>query len=263
MMLKPVKNFIRKIVKRSGWELVKRSVLEDMLHGIPTDYKPSHADTYNKVKDHTMMTSQRVVAICNAVDYLTENNIEGDIVACGVWRGGAVMTAIDTLKKANSTSRDIYVYDTFEGMTTPGHEYDLKTGGNSGVGKTAEELYKNATASDLVFCYSAIDEVKQNIEQFGYPRQKVHYIKGMVEDTIPATLPKKIAFLYFSISFYKSVLHTLEHLYPLIASGGVILISDYGDWEGTKKAVDEYIENNKVKLLLNRIDQTGRIGVKS
>ena len=261
-MLKSIKTGVKNLIRKSGWALIKRSLLEQILYGIPSDYEAEHSKTYNKVKAYTLASSQRIVAICNAVEYITKNNIEGAIAGCGVWRGGVIMASIDTLQKNLDVERDIYLYDTFEGMITPGHKYDIKRDGTTGVGKTAEELYQHATADDVAFCYSSLEEVTENIESYGYPADKVHYVKGMVENTIPQTEPSKIAILYFSISFYESVGHALKYLYPLLAPGGVIIISDYGDWEGTKRAVDEYISANKIKLLLNRIDNTGKIGIK-
>jgi O-methyltransferase len=260
-MFKSIKDFIRRLIKRSGWIIVHDSVWNDILYGLPNDYDASHKDTYNKVKNFTMTSSQRIVALCSAIDYLTINNIEGDIVECGVWRGGSTMAAIDTLINNKSTKRDIYLYDTFEGMPAPG-QYDIKIGGHSGVGKTAEELYKNVAPDDFIWCYSSLDEVKQNIESLNYPVDKIHYIKGKVENTIPATIPQKIALLRLDTDFYESTLHELEYLYPLLVSGGVIIIDDYGTWEGARKAVDEYILTNKIQILLNRIDNTGRVGIK-
>ena len=62
--------------------------------------------------------------------------------------------------------------------------------------------------------------------------------------------------------WYESTKHELTHLFPLLSSGGVIIIDDYGHWQGAKKAVDEYFEENNIKILLNRIDYTGRVGIK-
>jgi hypothetical protein len=87
-------------------------------------------------------------------------------------------------------------------------------------------------------------------------------VKGKVEDTIPGTMPGKIALLRLDTDWYESTAHELKYLYPLLVPGGVIIIDDYGHWEGARKAVDEYIENEKLQLLLNRIDYTGRIGIK-
>ena len=148
-MFKSIKTSIKNLIAKSGWELIKSSILENIRNGIPSDFNISHVETYNKVKDYTMTNVHRIVAICDAIDYLEENGIQGEIVACGVWRGGVVMAGIDTLQHNKSAGRDIYLYDTFEGMTTPSHQYDVKKGGHSGVGKTAEEIYKNATAEVL------------------------------------------------------------------------------------------------------------------
>jgi hypothetical protein len=95
-----------------------------------------------------------------------------------------------------------------------------------------------------------------------YPQDKLNYVVGKVEDTIPETLPRKIALLRLDTDWYESTLHELNHLYPLLTEGGVLIIDDYGHWQGAKKAVDEYIEKNKLKILLNRIDYTGRIAIK-
>jgi len=75
-------------------------------------------------------------------------------------------------------------------------------------------------------------------------------------------MPGKIALLRLDTDWYESTAHELKHLYPLLVPGGVIIIDDYGHWEGARKAVDEYITAEKLPLLLNRIDYTGRIGIK-
>jgi len=261
-MLRSAKSTILNLIKKTGWEFVKSSVINEILHGLPLDSSPAHLETYDKVKSFTMTTPQRVISFCNAVDYIEKNNIPGAIVTCGVWRGGIPMAAIDTLNKFNNQSRDIHLYDTFEGMTTVPSEFDVKALGHTGSGQSAADLYRNADVNNPVFCYSSLDEAKKNLGKMDYPADKVHYIKGFVEDTIPQTKPDKIALLYLNVCFYKPVLHALNHLYPLLEPGAVLFIGDYGGWEGTKKAVDEFIVNNKIKLLLNRIDEAGRIGVK-
>jgi hypothetical protein len=261
-MLKSIKNSIRGLIRKTGWELVKGSVWNNLLFGIPTDYDPAHTETFSKVKEYTMTNSERVVALCNAIDYLTKNNIEGDIVECGIWKGGSTMAAIDTLLRHNSTERDIYLYDTFEGMPAPS-KHDVKKGGHHGAGMSAEELYKNSNPDDIIWCISTLDEVKQNIGKFDYPPDKIHYVKGMVEDTIPQTIPQKIALLRLDTNFYESTQHELKYLYPLMVPGGVIIMNDYGEWAGARKAIDEYIEANNIKILLNRIDKTGRVAVVS
>ena len=88
-------------------------------------------------------------------------------------------------------------------------------------------------------------------------------IKGKVEDTIPEKVPtNKIALLRLDTDWYESTAHELLHLYPLLNTHGVLIIDDYGHWQGCRRAVDEHFEKYNVRLLLNRIDETGRFGIK-
>jgi len=248
---------IRTILQKFGYDIVKP---DDRLvvNGLPADFDKETVDTYLKVKPYTMTTPERIASLCNAVNYLVKNNIEGDFVECGVWRGGSTMAAIDTLQKAGDKSREIYLFDTYEGMSEP-TEHDKVITGTAAI-----ELLNSSNREDAtsVWCYSALDEVQKNVGSLKYPSNQVHYIKGKVEDTIPQTLPKKIALLRLDTDWYESTAHELKYLYPLLVPGGVIIIDDYGNWEGARKAVDEYIAAEKLPLLLNRIDYTGRIGIK-
>lgn len=248
---------IRNLARSMGYELVKpdkRLVVD----GLPADFDKETVDTYKRVQPYTMTTPERIAALCNAVNYLVKNNINGDFVECGVWRGGSTMAAVDTLMRLGDQSREIYLYDTFEGMSEPTELDKVFTG------TTAGELMNNSERADptSVWCYSALEEVQNNVGSLKYPAGKVHYVKGKVEDTIPGTLPGKIALLRLDTDWYESTAHELKHLYPLLVPGGVIIIDDYGHWEGARKAVDEYISAQKMPLLLNRIDYTGRIGIK-
>ncbi len=95
----------------------------------------------------------------------------------------------------------------------------------------------------------------------GYPAGQTHFVPGMVEETIPASAPEKIALLRLDTDWYESTRHELEHLFPRIVDGGVLIIDDYGHWAGARRAVDEYFRNQGIALLLNRLDYTGRIGI--
>src|SRR5437773_5710167 len=97
----------------------------------------------------------------------------------------------------------------------------------------------------------------------GYPTAKLHFVQGMVEETIPATVPARIAILRLDTDWYQSTRHELEHLYPLVSHIGVLIVDDYGYWKGARKAVDEYFARAQTPMLLHRIDSAGRIGVKT
>ncbi len=110
--------------------------------------------------------------------------------------------------------------------------------------------------------YSALDEVKRNLQTIGYPEERISFIKGKVEDTIPKHAPIRIALLRLDTDWYESVYHSLVQLYPLLSPGGILIIDDYGDWAGARKAVDQYFAEHNLHPLLHRIDSTGRICVK-
>ena len=155
-------------------------------------------------------------------------------------------------------NRDIYVYDTFEGMSAPG-DVDV-----SFHGEHAHDTFVSRKLSDNTsdWCFSSLEEVKQNVFSTGYTKDKIHFIKGKVEDTLPEHIPGKIALLRLDTDWYESTKHELIHLFPRLETHGVLIVDDYGHWEGAKRAVDEYICNNKIRILLNRIDYTGRIAIK-
>lgn len=252
-----IKSIIQNILKKYGYEIVKPDS-RLVINGLPADFDAQTQQIIQQTKPYTLTTPERIGSLVNAVNYVVDNNIDGDIVECGVWKGGSSMAAIAALKHKNDFSRAIYLYDTYEGMSAPTKEDKVFTG------KSAEEMLGNSNIDDAtsVWCYSSITEVKANVATLNYPTQKLHFIKGKVEDTIPQNIPTKIAVLRLDTDWYQSTKHELEHLYPLLVSGGVLIIDDYGHWEGARKAVDEYIETHNLQILLNRIDYTGRIAIK-
>lgn len=222
------------------------------------DFDAHHHTLIGNVKKYTMTSPERIFALIEATKYVINKNIEGDIVECGVWRGGSMMVVIETLQSLNVSNKQLLLYDTFEGMSEPTSVDKLKNGNR------ADDLLKNhqKTKDDTLWAYATLEDVKRNIYGLNYPPDKIAFIKGKVEETIPTHIPHAISLLRLDTDWYESTKHELTHLFPLLSPGGVIIIDDYGHWQGAKKAVDEYFEENKIKILLNRIDYTGRIGVK-
>jgi O-methyltransferase len=205
------------------------------------------------------MTSQeRIYALIQAVRYISKNNIAGDIVECGVWKGGSMMAAALTLNQLADDSRHLYLCDTFEGMTEPA-EIDKDFKGDDALTTYKSSINDGSTSS---WCYASLDSVKEVMAKTGYNPTKIHFVKGKVEDTIPVAAPEQISLLRLDTDWYESTRHELIHLFPRLSVGGVIIIDDYGYWQGSRMAVDEYFEQNNIKILLNRIDNAGRMGVK-
>jgi hypothetical protein len=113
-----------------------------------------------------------------------------------------------------------------------------------------------------LWCYASKDEVAANLQSTGYPDENVILIEGKVEETIPQTLPDSISLLRLDTDWYESTKHELTYLYPRLSRSGVLIIDDYGYWQGAKEATDEYFSQLKMKPLLQRIDYTGRLAIK-
>jgi O-methyltransferase len=223
---------------------------ENSYQGFPPDFSRADMEIIYAVQSYTITSPERVFALIQAVRYIIHNNIPGDIVECGVWKGGSMMAAAMTLLQLNSTERCLYLFDTFEGMTPPG-EKDVN--------------YQGIPASEIlaqVQCYAPQDEVEIAVRRVGYDTAKIRFVKGRVEDTIPDQAPAVISLLRLDTDWYESTRHELIHLFPRLAKGGVLIIDDYGHWQGARHATDEYLSHANASLLLNRIDYTGRIGVK-
>jgi O-methyltransferase len=212
-----------------------------------------------EVKPFTMTSPERIYGLLAAVRYVISNNIPGDIVECGVWKGGSMMAIAKELVALGAIERELYLYDTFAGMTSP----TVKD--SSGFErKSTQESFDSMKQNDgtCKWCFSSLEETRRNVDSVGYPKQRVHFVKGPVEETIPGVIPAKIALLRLDTDFYESSRHEMVHLFPRLVSGGVLLLDDYGHWEGQRTAVDEYLAQNKIPLLLNRLDYAGRIGIK-
>lgn len=215
---------------------------------------------YDVCKPYTMTSVERMYALYLSLNYIVDNNIDGDFVECGVWKGGSSMLIAEFLASKNIAHRKIFMYDTFEGMSAP-TEKDVDIIRETSAEKLLAQNSKEV--SDSVWCYSSLDEVKRNMGLTRFNQNNIVYVKGKVEDTIPHTMPNnELALLRLDTDWYESTKHELNHLFPLLQQKGVLIIDDFGHWDGAKKAVLEYFEKNKVQMLLNRIDYTGRIGIK-
>jgi len=224
----------------------------------PEDFGLAEREVIDRVRPYTMTPPERTYALIKAIEYIVTASVPGSIVECGVWRGGSMMAAALTLKRLGD-ERKLYLFDTFEGMTEP-TPVDVNP-----IGVPAKALLqKQRRAVDLVndWAFAPLDTVRNAMMSTGYEAAAVHLIKGRVEDTIPDAAPEQIALLRLDTDWYSSTKHELEHLYPRVSSGGVVIIDDYGHWAGARQATDEYLAKNRIPLLLCRIDYAARIGTK-
>ncbi len=254
--MKRVKQLIADIAGRFGIKLVNINY-----HVSPKpDMDPAFAPLFAQCKPYSLIHVERMYSLYKAVHYIVKKGIPGDFVECGVWKGGAAMMMALTLKQLGATDRKIWLYDTYEGMSKPTEEDASVIPGKGSVLKMWEREQKG---DHNEWCYGPLEGVKAAMESTGYPQDKITYIKGMVEDTIPATVPQKIALLRLDTDFYSSTKHEMEHLYPLLEQGGILILDDYNYWAGARQAVDEYLTANNITLFLHRDDESGATGIRN
>lgn len=236
---------VANLLRRRGYEL-------QSLSSIPSDFDAQARDIIKRARPYSMTRPASLFSIVEAVRYVEKNRVEGSIVECGVYMGGCMLTAALTMDAVGARGRDLYLFDTFEGMTAPTPE----------DGAVAGKLFQVKGGAQSIACRSPLEQVQQNMALSSYPTDRIHFVKGPVEDTLPAQAPERIALLRLDTDWYQSTRHELIHLFPRLVSGGVLLIDDYGHWEGVRKACDEYFGEHGIHMLLNRVDISVRSGIK-
>jgi hypothetical protein len=228
----------------------------DGVHALPIDFDEGDAELCRRIAPYTMTTPPRIYALVRAVEYIVSRPIPGALVESGVWRGGSMMAVALTLLRLGVTNRDLYLFDTFAGMTEPGEE-DVKHSG-----ERAADMLARSSRDSHDWAFASLEQVREAVSSVGYPEEKIHFVQGPVEETLPEHAPQEIALLRLDTDWYSSTKHALVHLYPRVAPAGVLIIDDYAYWQGARQAVDEYVQENNVSILLNRIDYTARIAVR-
>jgi hypothetical protein len=226
--------------------------------------EPVECEIVERSRPHTMTSDVRLVAAMDAAAHVVRRGLPGAVVECGVWRGGSVLAMVLRMQSMGVTDRDVWLYDTFTGMTAP-TDQDTSPYTEPATATWERARATGRTAWDSVFGADAfdLDAVRGLLLTTGYPPDRLHFVVGPVEETVPAEAPTSIGLLRLDTDWYESTRHELVHLYPRLVTGGVLIVDDYGHWDGCRLAVDEYFAAEADPILLSRIDYTGRIGVKS
>lgn len=213
----------------------------------------------------SMVSVERMWALLQSVRFVESNGIEGDFVECGVWRGGSSFLMARELANNRSTERQLWLYDTFNGMTTPS-PLDLRTSplDRKNLGRSAEDLMEeelSARHSSRIWGVAELEQVKSSMIRTGYPPEKIRFVVGDVLETLKQEKPSKIAILRLDTDWYESTQFELEALSASVSDGGVVIADDYGDWSGARKAIDEYITSLDRLPFFHRLDETGRLWI--
>lgn len=213
-------------------------------------------DVKNIVYHNTMVAKVQIKELETYLDNIILKNIEGDIVECGTWRGGL---ACLMLYKVLNNNKKIFIYDTFEGMTKP-LDVDISFSGEEAI-KTFEKK-KNNSNDTSDWCNASLQEVENNLNKISDNYKKfTKLIKGKVEDTLldEKNLPEKISLIRLDTDWYESTKIELEIFYQKISKNGIIIVDDYYQWQGQKKAVDDFFTNKQNEVIIKKGQNTSLV----
>ncbi len=261
-----MKKVIKKILRKFGIEIkfyFRKSKIKfwnDLNHNLGYEYENEANKAITIVRKNTMLPYKNLVTLFEQARFIEISGIKGDFVECGVWKGGAVgLMALANMHYAKEC-RDIHLFDAFTEICAP----DATKDGEKAVNEVKTRLGASAKVSGelepLTGIYdkyggpSSIEENKELLEKtIQYPNEKLHYHIGWFQDTMSSSSKQieSISILRVDSDWYESTKICLEHLYDKVVPGGIVIIDDYGRYEGCKKAVDEFMIKRNIKYFLN------------
>lgn len=250
-----MKSLISNILRRLGYSIRRNKAFHDELPGL----SESDRLILKNCHPYSLITPEKMYANLLAINYLVSNNIVGSLAECGVWRGGSMMAMMMQLIRMRDEDRRCYLFDTFTGMSPPA---DRDRSWYMTSEQAAQQHESGADGSHNSWCFASMEEVLRNVSTTSYPQEMIQLVKGDVAKTLVNTDTGPLALLRLDTDFYASTKIEMEVLFPRLVPGGVLILDDYGSWEGSREAVDEYISENNIRIFLHRIDRAGRIAVK-
>lgn len=222
---------------------------------------PVFLQFYDTCHPYSMTSMERLYGVYTAINYIVDRRISGDIVECGVWRGGSMMMAALTLRHRGDLDRRIFLFDTFEGMARPSagdHKFEGPSEGD------VMDRWTRSRRGDggVDWNRASLRDVEEALGGTRYPGERLEFVKGPVEETLPSRAPERIAVLRLDTDFYSSTRHELQTLFPRLVSQGILMVDDYGTWAGSAQAVDEYFDEQGPRPYFSRMDAGGRLAVK-
>lgn len=210
------------------------------------------------VRPYTLTSVEKIWALLRAVQYVHTHGIPGDFVELGVWRGGSSMAAALMFRRLQD-QRTLWLYDTYEGMSEP-TDLDRKTRTGAEPARAKWDRTRIGDGSD--WCRASLDDVQANMASTKYWPPRIITVKGKAEDTVAHQKPDQVCILRIDTDWHAPTKAAMEHLYDRLSPGGVLILDDYGSWEGAKVAVDDYFAAHGPAPLMTRLDRGGRMLVK-
>lgn len=188
---------------------------------------------------HSMIGRLRINQLHNAMETIIKENIDGDFIETGVWRGGACIFMRGFLKAYELTNRKVWVADSFEGLPKP----DVKNYPQD----------KDDTLYQYDYLRVPLEEVQGNFKKYDLLDNQVQFLKGWFKDTLPSAPIEKIALARLDGDMYESTMDSLTNLYDKVSPGGFIIIDDFA-LPTCKAAIFDFREKYNIKAPLIPID---------
>jgi len=189
-----------------------------------------------------MIGLKRLENIEYCVNEIIKNEVPGDFIETGVWRGGATILMRAMLKVMGINNRTVWVADSFEGLPKPDPNFE------------ADNSDKHHLSCELAV---SIDEVQNNFKKYNLLDEQVKFLKGWFKDTLPLAPIEKLSLLRIDCDMYGSTMDALVHLYPKLSLGGFVIVDDWGAVPACKQAVLDYRSKNNIYEIIQVVDWTG------
>jgi O-methyltransferase len=192
---------------------------------------------------HTMIGWHRLLNLQNCVEQILAENVPGDLIEAGVWRGGAIIFMRAMLKAYNVRDRLIWGADSFQGLPAP------------------DPVRYGADAGDMAHTWRelsiSLSEVRANFEKYGLLDEQVRFLPGWFRETLPAAPIEQLSLIRLDGDMYESTYVALENLYPKLSRGGFLIVDDYGALPSCRQAVTDFRQTAGIAEEIIPIDWTG------
>ena len=270
-----IKRFITRLINAAGFDLVSRRQPREANLNIDEylgyELEAEATECIRIIRDNTMLSKRRLVTLYQQVAYCEEHNIPGAFVECGVWKGGATgMMALANMQTAKQR-RHLHLFDAFQEICEPDATVDGERALREVKEFTGRSGHDKGKLQPLIGIYDSFGgpgtllENQELLEKLiAYPSEFIHYHVGWFQDTLPAVHRDigQIAILRLDGDWYASTKICIEYLFEKVVKGGVVIIDDYGTYEGCRRAVDEFIASHRIQAYLAAIDRDCRFFVK-
>jgi hypothetical protein len=234
------------IYDESGWQVLKRLTINERpvvaVQPSPLDAARRQTGRDWPLFGYSMIGHRRFDNVRYCIEHVLEHRVEGDLIETGVWRGGTTIWMRSILKVYGVTDRAVWVADSFEGMPPKGPR---------------DQDSVDPDLSRVAYLNVPLDEVRRNFERFGLLDEQVRFLKGWFHESLPAAPIEQLAVLRIDCDLYESTHDVLTSLYRRVSPGGFVIVDDYLDWQGCRRAVDEFRAASGISAPLVPIDCNG------